>query len=214
MGNFLNNIARAIQEHRRQKDLKKLKAKLASKRSVEGIQNLNLNDPEIGQKKEKLESLIEKHINEPEKLFEYIKGTTTPFYNIKNSTKILALIKETPGFILPKKGLKALYLNLFLNHSLGFVTNEIFVVDENNFNIHLFAYEFYRWYCYKMKLKGYEIATQENFEKIFEIYATDKIKDLSVDEILDLKNAIKRDSEAIDFVKQMAVKNAQAKKVL
>lgn len=213
MRKFLVELVKKFQEKKRRKELKNLKEKLAGKRTLEGIENINLNDPETGQKKEKLESFIEKHINEPEKLFEYIKGTSTPFYNFNNSTKVLAAIKEKPGFILPKKGLKALYLNLFLNKKIGFSTSEIFVVDEKTFNIHLFIYEFYRWYCYKMKLKGFDNETQNNFENIFEIVSGDKLQDLSVEDILNLKKAIKHEKEAIDFVKEMAQKSSQAKKV-
>ena len=78
----------------------------------------------------------------------------------------------------------------------------MFVLRNGELNTYAFIYQFYNWYCYKMKLSGYEIDTQEKFKHIFEICETDKINSLNYEEILDLKSAIKRDIEAIDFVKK------------
>jgi len=163
---------------------------------------------------EKIESLIEKYINNPEKFFDYIKGAKTPIYKIKNAPKILAHIGEQEGFILPKKGLEALYLNIVLNKKIALTTPEMFVLRNGELNTYAFIYQFYNWYCYKMKLSGYEIDTQEKFKHIFEICETDKINSLNYKEVLNLKSAIKRDIEAIDFVKKMAQKFSMAKKGL
>ena len=65
-----------------------------------------------------------------------------------------------------------------------------------------------------MKLTGYEADTQEKFKHIFEICETNEIDNLNYEEILNLKSAIKRDIEAIDFVKKMAQKFSMAKKNL
>lgn len=163
---------------------------------------------------EKIEKIIEKYINEPEKFFDFIKGAKTPIYKIKNANKILERIDEQEGFILPKKGKKALYLNLILNKKIAFETPEMFVLRNGELNTYAFIYQFYNWYCYKMKLSGFEDDTQEKFKHIFEICETSKIDTLNYEEILNLKSAIKRDIEAIDFVKKMAQKFSMAKKNL
>ena len=163
---------------------------------------------------EKIEKIIEKYINEPEKFFDFIRGAKTPIYKIKNADKILAKINEQEGFILPKKGKVALYLNLVLNKKIAFSTPEMFVLRNGELNTYAFIYQFYNWYCYKMKLSGFEDDTQEKFKHIFEICETSEIDSLGYEEILNLKSAIKRDIEAIDFVKKMAQKFSMAKKNL
>jgi hypothetical protein len=54
-----------------------------------------------------------------------------------------------------------------------------------------------------MKLSGYEEETQEMFKEVFELCETSKIETLNYEEIMNLKSAIKRDIEAINFVKKM-----------
>ena len=163
---------------------------------------------------EKIEKIIEQYINKPEKFFDYIKGAKTPIHKIKNADKFLARIGEFEGFILPKKGIKALYLNLFLNKKISFKTTEMFVLRNGELNTYAFIYQFYNWYCYKMKLSGFDDETQEQFKYIFDICETDKIDKLTYEEILNLKSAIKRDIEAINFVKKMAQKFFMAHKNL
>ena len=163
---------------------------------------------------EKIEKIIEKFINTPEKLFEYIKGAGTNVYKIKNADKILSFIKEQEGFILPQSGLKALYLNLILNKKISFKTSEMFVLRSFRVNSCAVTYQFYNWYCYKMKLEGYETKTQKKFKHVFEICETNKIDEMSFEEILELKSAIKRDIEAINFVKKFVIKTSMAKENL
>ncbi|MBQ9149331.1 hypothetical protein IJX73_00200 [bacterium] len=163
---------------------------------------------------EKIERIIEKYINEPEKFFDFIKGAKTPIYKIKNADKILSKIGEQEGFILPKKGKVALYLNLILNKKISFSTPEMFVLRNGELNTYAFIYQFYNWYCYKMKLSGYEDETQEMFKHVFELCETSKIETLNYDEIMSLKSAIKRDVEAINFVKKIVQKFSMAKKNL
>ena len=213
----------AIQEKKHKKRMEKLNKKILSgnicgqkNHTINGatlsIKNSNYKKDKLNQ--EKIEKLIEKHIKEPQKLFDYIKGAKTPIYKIKNADKILSKINEQEGFILPQKGIKALYLNLILNKKIAFKTSEMFVLRSYDVNIYAFIYQFYNWYCYKMKLSGFESSTQEHFKHIFEICETNKIDLLNYEEILNLKSAIKRDIEAIDFVKKMAQKFSMQKKNL
>ena len=176
------------------------------------INNENSKNDKANQ--EKIEKIIEQYINEPKKLFDYIKGAKTPVYKIKYAKKILSFINEQEGFILPKKGLEAFYLNLILNKKIAFSTPEMFILSSYDVNVYAFIYQFYNWYCYKMKLSGFEIKTQEQFKHVFEICETSKINELSFSEILGLKSAIRRDIEAIEFVQQFAKKKTMAQKNL
>ena len=164
--------------------------------------------------KEKLEKIIESYLSEPKKFFEYIKGAKTQIHILKYAKKLLSFIDENEGFIYPKTGLKALYLNLILNKKIAFKTKEMFVMSSYNVNVYAFIYQFYNWYCYKMKLDGFEEETQEKFKHVFEFCETPKINTLSYEEIIALKTAIKRDVEAIEFVKNIVVKKSMAKKNL
>lgn len=163
---------------------------------------------------EKIEKIVTSCLDEPEKFFKYIEGAKTKIYVNKFASKILSLIDEEEGFILPKSGLKALYLNLFICHKLSFKTKEMFAISSYNVNIYAFIYQFYNWYCYKLGANGFDEDIQNNFKHVFEICETSKINTLTFQEILDLKTAIKQDIEAIDFVKKIAIKNSMAKKNL
>ena len=185
---------------------------ITSNAATLSIKDENYNEEKASQ--EKIENIIEKYINKPEKFFDYIKGAKTPIYKIKNADKILNKINEQEGFILPKKGIKALYLNLILNKKFAFKTPEMFVLRNGELNTYAFIYQFYNWYCYKMQLSGFEDETQENFKHVFEICETSKIDSLNYQEIINLKSAIKRDIEAINFVKKMAQKFSMSKKNL
>lgn len=90
----------------------------------------------------------------------------------------------------------------------------MFVLSSYNVNLVTMSYQFYNWYACKMNLNGYEFETQEKFKNVFEVCETDKINDLSFEEIISLKNAIRRDIEAIDFVKKLVVNKSTAKKNL
>lgn len=162
----------------------------------------------------RIEKLLDAYINKPEKLFEYIKGSGTKVFLNKHAAKILSKIKEEEGLIYPKKGLKALYLNLIFNKKFSFETDEMFVLSSYNVNLVAMSYQFYNWYACKMKLNGYDFVSQEKFKNVFEICETEKVNDLSFEEIISLKNAIKRDIEAIDFVKQLVSQKSTAKKNL
>ena len=212
-----------FQEVKHKKRMEKLNKKMLSG-NICGEKHVAINGATLSLKnetyekdkanQEKIEKIIEKYINQPEKFFDYIKGAKTPIYKIKNADKILAKIGEFEGFILPKKGLKALYLNLILNKKIAFKTQEMFVLRSGELNTYAFIYQFYNWYCYKMKLSGFEVQTQEQFKKVFEICETSKIDSLTYEEVLSLKSAIKRDIEAIDFVKRIVQKFSLAKENL
>lgn len=165
----------------------------------------------------KIENIVKTFLNSKdgvEKLFNYVEGAGTKVFKKKNADKFLAKINEDEGFILPQRGLKALYLNLFLNKKIAFETPEYFILRNFNVNIYALCYQFYNWYCYKMNLDGYDLKTQENFKHVFEICETKKVTTLTYEEILNLKAAIKRDIEAIDFVINLAKEKDMAKKGL
>lgn len=219
----LFDLIYALQEIKHKKRMSKLGKKMLTGTSC-GEKYITINGATLSIKnedcekdkanQEKIEKIIEKYIDEPEKFFDFIRGLKTPIYKIKNADKILSKIGEFEGFILPKKGFKALYLNLILNKKIGLKTPEMFVLREGELNNYALIYQFYNWYSFKMNLSGFDVETQEKFKYIFNICETSKINTLNYQEILNLKTAIKRDIEAINFVKKMAQKFSLSRKGL
>lgn len=60
--------------------------------------------------------------------------------------------------------------------------------------------QFHKWYAAKLELPGFDAESQNNFQKYLENINDEGIKNLSVEEIIGLKEAIARDVEAINFV--------------
>ena len=173
------------------------------------IDNNSTKDKEVNDKK--LEKMISSFLEEPKKFFDYIKGSKS--HNRFWLTRLWS-INEFEGFIYPKKGFSALYLNLILNKKISLSTPEMFVISSFNVNPYAIAYQFYNWYCYKMNLSGYEENSQKNFKSVFEICETDRINSLTYSEVLGLKSAVRRDIEAIEFVQKLARNKAMSKKNL
>ena len=73
-------------------------------------------------------------------------------------------------------------------------------------------HQFHKWYGFKMNLPGYDEKAQELFNENLN-KMTDGA-DLNVEDILALKEAIARDSEAADFVINLAKESTGAKKAL
>lgn len=154
---------------------------------------------------EKLENLVKKAKNNPYRLIRYVEKQGTPVYRIKNANKILNLINEAEGFITPKKGLKAVYLNAVLNHKFSFNLDECFVMRNMELDPYYAIYQFYSWFTFKAGFAGYEYDTQEKFKRLrLSQNKSEEIENFSISDILAVKEAIRRDVEAIDFVIKVA----------
>lgn len=151
-----------------------------------------------------VKKIVKKNIKTPHKLLEYVEKSGTKVIKTAHADKILSYIGEQEGFIVPKHGLEALYLNLILNRQIAFHTPEMFVLRNMPVNIYVMSHQFHKWYSYKLKLPGYDTQTQENFKKVFEFANPNNAQKLSYKEIMGLKEAIKRDCEAIDFVLELS----------
>ena len=124
---------------------------------------------------------------------------------------ILLAVGETEGFIAPIRGFKALYLIFMINLlsktklKYSFETKPMFVMDSLPKHFYLLAHQVHHWMAYSKGLPGYEETTTDNFKNIWSPNFGEKdIEKMSVDEILALKDAITRDIEAINFVKEIS----------
>ena len=164
--------------------------------------------------KDTVKTIVKKNINTPEKLLEYVEKSGTRVIKIPYADKILSYVGEQEGFITPKSGFEALYLNIVLNKKIAFKTPEMFVLRDLPVNIYVMSHQFHKWYSYKMELPGYDYATQENFKRIFEFSDPKKVQQLSYSEVMSLKEALRRDVDAIEFVLELSKEQEGSKKTL
>ncbi len=228
MARFINRIITYILE-RRKKRLEKVKEKLTPKKRGQSSVRTYINMSEtmiLSAETDKLletmdievKNIVKTCLTDPQKLLDYITEHGTPVYKIPCADKILANIKEEEGFIVPHKGWKAFYLSFFVNLLsqkklvFSFQTSEMFVLRDREINVYYMLHQFHKWYGFKNNLPGYDEKTQELFKENFENMSD--TKELSVDEILALKDAIARDAQAADFVIKLAKENDGAKKAL
>lgn len=166
-----------------------------------------------------IELIIKKYGNNPDDLLEFVKKNGTKVYKIAFADKVVKRIGYEEGFISTLKGIKALYLTTCLkvlgeNIKISLTTEPMFVLRNLPLESCYFIQQFYKWYGTKFDLPGYDAESQENFQKFLSPENDDKLKELSVDEILGLKEAIARDVEAINFVVELAKSTTGSKNAL
>jgi hypothetical protein len=196
--------------------------KSSSKTYVTAGEMLYLNAQEKLDAKEVIENaknIFKENLNEPEKIFDYIKSQGTPVIKLKKAQTLLWFAGQEEGFIPPQKNIKALILclliNIFTNEKIesGFKTKGMFVFRDSTLSPYLLAYHLYHWMAYSKNLSGYDERTIRQFKNIFTLeHDIMARKSLSIEEILSLKEAIAREIEAIDMVVQLAKEVAGAKK--
>ena len=167
--------------------------------------SLNFN-AEVSKNKDILENeiinILKSLNNDIKNLLSFINENKTPVIRRKNAKKILDIVRENQGYLYELSGIKAFFLNLFLFKKISFRTNEMFLLDSSEEDEFLILYQFYRWYAFKKNMPGYNVEAQENLKKYTDERPYLNINALNVDEILNLKSAVARDVEAIDFVEK------------
>ena len=150
---------------------------------------------------------------DPNNILNYIKMHGTDIFYIENE-KTLNAIGENAGFIYPQKGLSALALSLLTKQGCKLETKEMFVLTKGELNTYYFVYNFYNWYVYKKGISGIDREAQELLNKYLYNSSNDEIAKLQLGEIYKLKDAIKQDKLAIEFVFKLCQKFETSKKAL
>lgn len=138
--------------------------------------------------------------NNPQKYIEYIEAQGTKVYKIRNASHILGKINEEEGLITELNGKKALYLNFILERKISFTFKPAVVMSFGEIEPYYMLREFYKWYSLKMGLPGFNFTAQQNLKKYLKNTNDPSIKKLNYKAMLELKEAIARDSEANEFV--------------
>ncbi len=132
----------------------------------------------------------------------------------------MKIIGYEEGLISETKGIKGLFLNIVIPFIAGDKiilsgkTDVMFVLRNLPIDRYIMIQQFYKWYAMKLDLPGFDAESQENFQKFLSSSNDDKIKELSVEEILGLKEAIARDVEAINFIVDFAKSTSGSKNAL
>lgn len=147
---------------------------------------------------EELSLILKKCQYEPEEVLKYIEYQGTKIFFMDNAKNILNPIGEDEGFIYPASGAKALYLSLALKNSPSLKTKEMFILSKGEINKYYFIYHFYNWYAFKHDIAGMDSDSQRLLKKY--LFETSDTSNLQLADIYKLKDAIKQDKSAIEFV--------------
>lgn len=156
-------------------------------------------DSEKQKMEEELALILKTAQYNPLEVLEYIKKHDTEVFYIDN-VKSLNSIGENEGFIYPQKGSKALYLSLLVSKKFRLRTKEMFVLTNGEINKYYFIYHFYNWYAFKHGIAGLDTESQELLKKYLFDAEEEDFKKLQLADIYKLKDAIKQDKSAIEFV--------------
>ncbi len=229
MQNFIYNFLQfilAIQTKMHKKKLTKIPSHYKNGKSTHSFHGENELILNVETEKAKIEldkkvkEIIKNKLDNPEKLLNFVKDEGTDVFRLKHADFFLKLIGEEEGFLSPMNGIKALLLNLFVNFAaykkvvICFKSTEMFVLRPLKVDIYYMIHQFHKWYSFKLELPGFNFSDQENFKRIFKTLQQKDISNLSLGEIISLKEAIARDVEAIDFVVTLSKEYDTSKKLL
>lgn len=155
-----------------------------------------------------VKNIVKDYLKNPDGMLDYIEKHGTEVHRVSYADVFLKVIGEEEGFITPKKGLQALYLNLILLKKPSFKTQEMFILRNGTVNVYYMIHQFHKWSGFKMGLPGFDD------ENLFKEALNNKSTPMSIEDILSLKEAIARDREAIDFVIELSKEYSGSKKAL
>ena len=156
-------------------------------------------DSEKQKMEEELALILKTAQYNPTEVLEYIKKHDTEVFYIDNA-RSLNSIGENEGFIYPQKGSKALYLSLLFTKKFRLKTKEMFILTKGEINKYYFIYHFYNWYAFKHGIAGLDTESQELLKKYLFDAKEEDFNKLQLSDIYKLKDAIKQDKSAIEFV--------------
>ena len=125
---------------------------------------------------------------------------------------MLNSIGENEGFIYPMIGAKALYISLMTENKIKFKTDEMFIVPNENINKYYFIYHLYNWFAFKHGISGLDNEAQRLLKDF--LFSDGNSKELQLEDIYKLKDAIKQDKSAIEFVIKLCRNTDGAKQAL
>ncbi|MDD3437387.1 MAG: hypothetical protein PHC64_09585 [Candidatus Gastranaerophilales bacterium] len=207
----LKKLIKKISKKKSGKKIKSVYSNTLSKKAFGSAASLEISSLTKNKKAElegRVKNILKKYENDPEKLLNFVEKNGTKVYRIPFVQRALANIGYEQGFISSVSGLKALYLNIVIpilsdeKIKWSFSTEPMFILSNSLESCYIIQ-QFYKWYSMKMNLPGFDAQTQENLQKFLNSQ-NEEVKDLNLEEVLNLKEAIARDIEAINFIMELA----------
>ena len=186
-----------------------------SKIFMSGTEHLTLNTEVEKIKvlvKDAMQDLFVKYKNEPAKMIDFVRDSGTPVLNVDFADKILKIVDESEGFICGLSAFQALVLNLFINKSISFKTQPMFIFRPGVIEPLSLLHNIYRWYSWRSKLPGFDSKSQRLFKRYLKYPNADMSK-LSMDDVIRLQEAVARDKEATEFCLYVARETEGAQNV-
>lgn len=173
----------------------------------------SLADSEKNKLESELKEILKNAEYNPVKLLDYIKSKGTDVFYIEKAA-YLNSIGENQGFIYPQKGVKAFYISGLIKNGLKLRTPEMFIITKGEINKFYFIYHFYNWFMYKNGVSGVDSDSITLLNKYLFDASDEDINKLQLADIYKLKDAIKQDKDAINFVINLCREVDGAKKAI
>lgn len=164
-----------------------------------------------------VKKLIQVSKQNPKVIIKFIENKNTKVYQTPFAIKLLKHINEEQGFIPPKTGIKALYLNTIIPLICGkkmifsLQSSEMFVFAPKKLHLYKLIEGVYHWHAFRAKLDGYNEKAIENYKKTQISKNKEYIKRLSFDEIQEVKAVVYRGLEACKFIMNFSIEYDNAK---
>lgn len=185
----------------------------SSKKFFTADDSLSINSKQTFIKEEinaEARAILKEAVNNPEILVNFIRSKGTEVVKSGHMKAILFLFGEQEGFLPPLNGFKAFGLTVLLNIfsktkiKISSETPAMFAIDNKPVNIYLLSHQFHLWLSYINELPGFDETTRKNFKNVWDSAANSvDLGQLSLDDVLSLKDAVARDLEALNFVKEI-----------
>lgn len=162
-----------------------------------------------------IRGLLKQFKNDVNNITSFLKNHNIHIYKVKFAKKLLNKIGEEDGFITERSGLRALTLNFITKQGLKLKSNAMIIVEDEDLDIYNLIHYLHKWYAKKEGMEGFDEPSQRLLQK-FNIAGNQDslVNKLSLVQIENLKHAIARDVQSIEFVSQYAKENSGAKNAL
>lgn len=162
---------------------------------------------------------VKSFYRDPQQLAAFIERHHTPVYVIERGLPvlILSLLGFEPGFIAPSDQKRYHWLQTLLNGQgaihLGqarpgcHFEHGVFVLTRPLYTVGFLSHQLHHWLAFRSGMHGYSKRAQELYKRFWSKnngLIGDEIYDMSAEDILALKEAINRDMEALNFLKDIA----------
>ena len=162
--------------------------------------------------------IMQKYMNKPNLILRYIESKGTQVILAPKLLLLLKFLGYEEGFIPAHQGIKPGILNFAIqiatkkSPNFALCIPDLFICCKKDLSLYFLTYQFHHWLSYQYKLPGYDIESMNLFKNTFNTSAG--LGNLSINQILALKDTVERDKQAIDFVQKFVREQVGAKERL